>query len=47
MAFGAGAIIEACAIELFGHMLHVSREREDPSIIVIAILAAVVGGLFF
>ena len=43
MAFGSGALVEALAIELFGHILHVAVKpgREDKTLVHIAVLWAV------
>lgn len=47
MAFGAGALIEALAIELFGHILHEAEVRKEKSLVTIAIFSAIVGGVIF
>lgn len=51
MAFGAGALLFALSIELFGHALHVASDRhghvDRPGLILAAMLAAIVGGLLF
>jgi len=48
MAFGAGALLFALTIELFGHALHKASDHHavifDPWIIVVVIIAAAVGG---
>ncbi len=51
MAFGAGALLFALSIELFGHGLHIASDEhgrvEHPGLVLIAIAAAVLGGLLF
>lgn len=51
MAFGGGALLFALTIELFGHVLHVASgahgEVDKPAILIVAMAAALVGGLLF
>lgn len=51
MAFGAGALLFALAIELFGHALHLASDHHgeitDPWIIAAVMTAAATGGLLF
>jgi len=51
MAFGAGALLFALTIELFGHALHVASDHHgaivDPWIIIVMMIAATAGGLLF
>jgi len=51
MAFGAGALLFALTIELFGHALHVASDHHgsivDIWIIVVTMIGAVAGGLLF
>ncbi|MFO8072188.1 MAG: cyclic nucleotide-binding domain-containing protein [Polyangia bacterium] len=51
MAFGAGALLFALAIELFGHALHAASDEHGtvvrPGILLAAMAAAVLGGLLF
>ena len=51
MAFGAGALLFALTIELFGHALHVASDQHgsivDIWIIVVTMIGAVAGGLLF
>ncbi|HUT77070.1 MAG TPA: cyclic nucleotide-binding domain-containing protein [Polyangia bacterium] len=51
MAFGGGALLFALTIELFGHALHLASGEHGkivrPGILIVAIVAAVAGGLLF
>jgi CRP-like cAMP-binding protein len=51
MAFGAGALLFALTIELFGHALHVASDQHgsivDTWVIVVTMIGAVAGGLLF
>lgn len=51
MAFGAGALLFALSIELFGHALHTASDVhgriERHGILIVTILAALLGGLLF
>jgi CRP-like cAMP-binding protein len=51
MAFGAGALLFALTIELFGHALHVAGDEHgkivDHWIIIATMFSAVIGGLLF
>lgn len=51
MAFGAGALLFALTIELFGHALHVASDQHgsivDAWVIVVTMIGAVAGGLLF
>jgi CRP-like cAMP-binding protein len=51
MAFGAGALLFALTIELFGHALHVASDGHGhvtrPGILAVAMAAALAGGLLF
>jgi CRP-like cAMP-binding protein len=51
MAFGAGALLFALTIELFGHALHVASDHHgsiiDIWIILVTMIGAAVGGLLF
>ena len=51
MAFGAGALLFALTIELFGHALHVASDAHgviiDTWIIVVTMAGALAGGLLF
>jgi len=48
MAFGAGALLFASAMELFGHALHQAKaEGADKGPLYVMVGCAVVGGLFF
>ena len=46
LAFGGGALVEALSVELFGHILHM-QETEGIRVVLVAIAAAVFGGIFF
>jgi zinc transporter ZupT len=51
MAFGAGALLFALTIELFGHAIHAASDGHGtivkPGIIISAMVAALLGGLIF
>jgi CRP-like cAMP-binding protein len=47
MAFGGGALLFALTIELFGHALHVAKEKNDNWIVLTIIFGALLGGLLF
>jgi CRP-like cAMP-binding protein len=51
MAFGGGSLLFALSIELFGHVLHEASDGHghviEPSLILAAIFAAILGGLAF
>eukprot|EP00316_Scyphosphaera_apsteinii_P023354 CAMPEP_0119308466 /NCGR_PEP_ID=MMETSP1333-20130426/10978_1 /TAXON_ID=418940 /ORGANISM="Scyphosphaera apsteinii, Strain RCC1455" /LENGTH=579 /DNA_ID=CAMNT_0007312231 /DNA_START=302 /DNA_END=2042 /DNA_ORIENTATION=+ len=45
MAFGGGALAEACTVELFGHVVH--EEDEYPGVAWVIVAAGLLGGVFF
>lgn len=47
MAFGGGSLLFALSIELFGHVLHVSEEKDNPLLVVTMICTSIFGGVFF
>lgn len=47
MAFGGGAMLFALTIELFGHTLHVAKEKHDKWIVLMIVFGALLGGLLF
>ena len=47
MAFGAGALLFALTIELFGHSLERSHQEHDAWIVVATIIGALSGGVIF
>ena len=46
MAFGAGALLFALTIELFGHALHISHEHGH-GLVYATVIGAIIGGLLF
>ena len=47
MAFGAGALLFALTIELFGHVLHIAHEQHNPNIVYVTAVGAIIGALIF
>ena len=47
MAFGGGALLFALTIELFGHTLHIAKEKHDKWIVLMIVFGALLGGLLF